>query len=88
MFHRYEEDNLTETAKCVIAVNPYAVGYSLDSMKARILDVVRGYPGDKTGYVRTYGFVISFYKFEGKPSVKFSIDSSTLIDYLTKKQEG
>ena len=80
----YDEHNLEETARAVITFNRFAKGYTLDQMKENILSVVKDYPNQTKGYVRTGGFVVTFFVQLGSttPQVKFSIDSSTLVDYL------
>lgn len=86
MQFEFDEHNLRETAEVVIAINPYAEGFTVDGLIAEMKELAMDSLNEDNTYVSILGYVLTGYVVEyGAIGVKASISSFVVRDLLKKK---
>jgi deoxyribodipyrimidine photolyase-like uncharacterized protein len=76
----FDEENLVETAKAVLLVNPFVSDMSVDQLVQRMKDTANRTNWSKYGYVSTLGFVLTAYPLDKKTTgIKASVSAFSVI---------
>ena len=85
----FDDNEIAETAKVVLRINPHTKGYTLDQFVERMKNIayetLSAYEAlsPKSGYISTYGFVLTFFENDlCQTRVKPSVSASALASYL------
>ena len=82
----FDDNEMAETAKVVLQINPHTKGYTLDEFVERMKNIAYEALSPKSGYVSTYGFVLTFFENDlCQTRVKPSVSASALASYLLEK---
>jgi len=82
----FDDDELRQTAEVVQVINPFAPP-NIDDLVRIMKDTAEEWLSSTTGYVSTYGFVLSGFKMAGEEvRVKSSVCAGTLALYLEKRK--
>ena len=92
---KFDNNNLFETAKAVVVMNPYLKGTAPRWVVAEMESIARSelHSDTKSNYVSTHGFVLTFFTCKHDPEnvyVKASVESNTALNYVNsfnKKKE-
>ena len=86
----FDDNEMTETAKVVLQINPHTKGYTLDQFVERMKAVAYEALSPKaSGYISTYGFVLTFFENDlCQTRVKPSVSASALSSYLSSVSEA
>ena len=86
----FDDNEMAETAKVVLKINPHTKGYTLDQFVERMKNIAYEALSPKApGYISTYGFVLTFFENDlCQTQVKPSVSASALASYLSSVSEA
>ena len=85
----FDDNEMAETAKVVLRINPHTKGFTVERFVERMKAVAYEALSPKSGYISTYGFVLTFFENDlCQTRVKPSVSASTLASYLSSVSEA
>ena len=85
----FDDNEMAETAKVVLRINPHTKGFTVERFVERMKAVAYEALSPKSGYISTYGFVLTFFENDlCQTRVKPSVSASALASYLSSVSEA